>query len=113
VEKPLPKFFNDISLAGLEGLTQRDLEDIYSKLKCLEETFKNRIEELKLQSVGNITRTHLLNSTDNVEFIVKAIIDESLLKTQTEFFNHWIAKMILCQKMIIMLVTYLVRKCKT
>jgi hypothetical protein len=113
VEKPLPEFFNDISLAGLEGLTQQDLEDIYSMLKCLEETFKSRIEELKLQSVGNITRTHLLNSTDNVEFIVKAIIDESLLKTQTEFFNHWIAKMILCQKMIIMLVTYLVRKCKT
>jgi hypothetical protein len=108
VEKPLPEFFNDISLAGLEGLTQQDLEHI-----GLEETFKNRIEELKLQSVGNITRTHLLNSTDNVEFIVKAIIDESLLKTQTEFFNHWIAKMILCQKMIIMLVTYLVRKCKT
>jgi hypothetical protein len=66
------------------------------------------IEELKLQSVGNITRTHLLNSTDNVEFIVKAIIDESLLKTQTEFINHWIAKMILCQKTITMLVNYLV-----
>jgi hypothetical protein len=112
VEKPLREFFNDISLAGLEGLAQQDLEDISSKLKFLEETFQNRIEELKLQSVGNKTRTHLLNATDNVEFIVKAIIDESLLKTQTEFINHWIAKMVLCQKTIIMLVTYLVRKCK-
>jgi hypothetical protein len=52
-----PNFFNDISLAGLEGLTQQDLEDISSKLKYLEKTFKNRIEELKLQSVGNITIT--------------------------------------------------------
>jgi hypothetical protein len=32
MEKPLPEFFNDISLAGLEGLTQQDLEDISSKL---------------------------------------------------------------------------------
>jgi hypothetical protein len=79
VEKPLPEFFNDISLAGLEGLAQQDLEDsISSKLKFLEETFKDRIEELKLQSVGNKTRARLLSSTDNVEFMLKAIDDESL-----------------------------------
>jgi hypothetical protein len=52
-----PIFFNDILLASLEGLAQQNLEDISSKLKYLEETFKNRIEELKLQSVGNITIT--------------------------------------------------------
>ena len=109
----LINFFNNISLAGLEGLAQLNLEDISSKLNYLEETFNDRLEELKLQSIGNITRTHLLNSTDNAEFIVKAIIEESLLKTQTEFIDHWIAKMILCQKTIIMLVNYLVRKCKT
>jgi hypothetical protein len=71
-----PNFFNDISFAGLEGLAQLDLEIISSKLKFLEEDFTDRIEKLKLHSVGNKTRTHLLNSTDNVEFIVKAIIDE-------------------------------------
>jgi hypothetical protein len=114
VENPsgLPAYFNDISLAGLEGLAQQNVEDISSRLKLLEETFKNRIEGLKLQSVDNITRTHLLNSTDNVEFIVRAIIDESLLKTQTKFINHWIAKMILCQKAISMLVTNLIIKCE-
>jgi hypothetical protein len=92
----------------LEGLAQQDLEDI-SKLKFLEEDFTDRIEKLKL-SVDNKIRTHLLNSTDNVEFIVKAIIDESLLKTQTEFINHWIAKMILCQKTIIILITNIIKK---
>lgn len=106
------QFFNDISLTGLEDLGQLDLEDISSNLKLLEGTFENHIEELNRQSVGNITRTHLLSSTDDVEFIVKAIIDESSLKTQTEFINHWIAKMILCQKVITMLVKYLIRRCE-
>jgi hypothetical protein len=81
-------------LSGLEGLAQQNQDDISSILKSLEETFTNRIKELKSQSVGNITRTQLLNSTDNVEFITKAIVDEASLKTQTEFVNHWIAKMI-------------------
>jgi hypothetical protein len=57
------------------------------------------------------TRTRLLNSTDNVEFIVKGIIDESSFKTQTEFINHWISKLKLCQSTISMLVKHLKRKC--
>ena len=113
MEKPINEFFNDISLAGLEGLAQQSLDEISSKLKSLEETFTNRIQEFKLQSVGNITRTQLLTSTDNVEFIIKAIADESSLKTQTEFINHWIAKMILCQKTIVLLVKNLLRWCET
>jgi hypothetical protein len=108
----LPNFFNEISLAGLEGLARINLDDISSRLKFLEETFKTRNEELSQQSVGNKTRTQLLSSTDDVEFIVKAIVDESSLNTQTEFLNHWIAKMTLCQKSITMLVTYLRRKCE-
>jgi hypothetical protein len=111
MEKPIDKFFNDISLSGLEGLAQQNQEDISSILKSLEETFTNRIEGLKWQSVGNITRTQLLNSSDNVEFIIRAMVDEASLKTQTEFINHWIAKMILCQKTIVLLVKDLLKWC--
>jgi hypothetical protein len=84
-------FFNDISVAGLEDLSQLNLEDISSKLNLLEEMFGKHIKELKAQSVGNITRTRILSSSSDVEFIAKAIVDESSLKTQTEFINHWIA----------------------
>lgn len=108
----LVNFFNDISLSGLEGLAEKRLEDIASTQQLLEESFLEHIEELKQQSLGNKTRTKLLNSTDNVEFIVKGIIDESSLNTQTEFINHWISKLLLCQKTINMLVTYLKTKCK-
>lgn len=108
----LVNFFNDISLSGLEGLAEKRLEDISSTQQLLEEWFLEHIEELKQQSLGNKTRTKLLNSTDNVEFIVKGIIDEYSLKRQTEFINHWISKLLLCQKTINMLVTYLKTKCK-
>ena len=77
-----------------------EYEDVItSKLKPLQETFEIYIEELKRQSIGNKTRTALLTSIDDyVEFIVKAIEGESSLKTQTEYINHWISKLILYQK---------------
>jgi hypothetical protein len=99
-------------LSGFECLAEKNCDDISSMLNLLEESFQKHIEELKRQSVGNKTRTNLLNTTDNVEFIVKGIIiDESSLKSQTEFINHWIAKLILCQKTIRFLVNYLKKKC--
>jgi hypothetical protein len=103
-------FFNDISLTGLEGLAELNLEDISAKLNLLEGIFEEYIKKLKQQSIGNITRTHLLGSNNDAEFVAKAITDESSSKTQTEYINHRIAKLILCQNSIIRLVTYLRRK---
>ena len=81
-------------------LATMEYEDVISsKLKPLQETFERYIEELKKQSIGNKTRTSLLTSIDDyVEFIVKVIEGESSLKTQTEYINYWISKLMLCQK---------------
>jgi len=81
-------------------LATMEYEDVISsKLKPLQETFERYIEELKRQSIGNKTRTSLLTSIDDcVEFIVKVIEGESSLKTQTEYINYWISKLMLCQK---------------
>jgi hypothetical protein len=108
----LANFFNDISICGLDDLAQNKLEDISSTQKLLEESFSKDIGELKQQSVGNKTRTNLLNSTNNVEFIMKGIVDESSLEKQAQFINYWISKLLLCQKTITMLVTFLKRKCE-
>lgn len=57
VENPsaLPNILNEISLAGLVGLAQINLDGISSRLKFLEETFKERNKELKQESVDNKT----------------------------------------------------------
>ena len=111
-QSEIKEFFNDLSLSTFEELGIMDIEDISSKLECLRKTFETDIEELKGQSVGNKTRTALLNSMDNdVEFIVKGIVEESSLKTQTEYINHWISKLILCQQTIFSLGDYLKRRC--
>jgi hypothetical protein len=107
----LVNFLNDLSLSGLEGLAEKNCEEIASKLKPLQESFRNHIEELRRKSVGNNTRMHLLDSTDDVEFVMKGIIDESSLKTQTEYINHWISKLKLCQNTITVLVNYLKKRC--
>jgi hypothetical protein len=104
-------FFNELSLSYFEELAAKDCNDISSKLEVLERTFEKHIEELKALSIDNKTRTALLTSTSNVEFILKGIVDESSLKTQSEYLNHWIAKLILCQKTIVLLVKYLQRRC--
>ncbi|MGA7369273.1 MAG: hypothetical protein WBX01_09095, partial [Nitrososphaeraceae archaeon] len=103
-------FFNNLSLSSLESLAELNLENISIELKLLEGIFEEDIKELKQKSVGNKTRTRLLSSINDVEFIVKAITDESSLTTQTEYVNHWIAKLILCQKSTIRLVIYLMTK---
>src|SRR5689334_7120069 len=75
-------FFNLLSLYTFEQLTSMSYEDVVSpKLKSLRESFEKDIENLKIQSVGNKTRTALLNSIDDdVEFIIKGLVDESSLK---------------------------------
>ncbi|MGB8934848.1 MAG: hypothetical protein WCC17_07060 [Candidatus Nitrosopolaris sp.] len=85
-------------------------KDISSRLKSLEERFQNDIKGLTELSVGNKTRTDLLRSVNTVEFILKGIVNESSLKTQTEYINYLISKLILCQKTVVLLVNILVNK---
>jgi hypothetical protein len=94
-----------------EELAAKDCEDISSILKSLHQTFEKDIEELKGLSVGNKTRTALLAHNNNVELILKGIVDESSLKTQTEYLKYWISKLILCQKTIISLADFLKKRC--
>ena len=81
----LPYFFNDISLSDLDSLSELNLDDLSSILRNLEEMFEENINELKQLSIDNKTRTHLLSSINDVEFIIKAITDESSVKVQTEY----------------------------
>jgi hypothetical protein len=79
----IKEFFNDLSLYKFEELATMDYEDTISlKLKSLEEIFERDIEKLKALSIGNKTRTALLCSMDNdVKFILKGIVDESIKNT--------------------------------
>ncbi len=104
------EFFNRLSLSNFEDLAGKNNEDISSRLKSLEERFENDIQELIELSVCNKTRTKLLRSANTVEFILKGIVDESSLKTQTEYINYLISKLILCQKTVMLLVNILVNK---
>lgn len=94
-----------------EELSSIEYEHVVSpKLKSLQESFEHDIEKLKIQSVGHKTRNALLNSIDNdVEFIIKGLAEESSLRTQTEYINHWISKSILCQNTVFSLGDYLQR----
>ena len=81
------EFFNRLSLSNFEDMAGKNNEDISSRLKFLEERFENDIQELTELSLGNKTRTKSLHSANTVEFILKGIVDESSLKTQTEYMN--------------------------
>ena len=91
-------------------LQYRSSKDISSRLKSLEERFENDVKGLKELSVSNKTRTELLHSANTVEFILKGIVNEPSLKTQTEHINYLISKLILCQKTVVLLVNILVNK---
>jgi hypothetical protein len=78
----------------------------------LEEIFEEYNKELRDLSVNDITATNLLSSTNAPQLIIDAIIDDSSLNTKAEHINHWIAKMVLCQKSIGILIIYLTRKCE-
>jgi hypothetical protein len=106
----IAEFFNRLSLSNFEDMAGKSNEDISSRLKSLEVRFGNDIEELTQLSVGHKTRTKLLHSANTVEFILKAIVDESSLDTQTEYINYLISKLILCQKTVMLLVNTLVNK---
>ena len=104
------EFFNRLSLSNFEDMARKSSKDISSRLKFLEERFENDIKGLTELSVGNKTRTDLLRSANTVEFILKGIVNESSLKTQTEYINYLISKLILCQKTVVLLVNILVNK---
>jgi len=106
----IAEFFNRLSLSNFEDMAGKSNKDISSKLKSLEVRFGNEIQELTELSVGNKTRTKLLCSANTVEFVLKGIVDESCLKTQTEYINYMISKLILCQKTVMLLVNILVNK---
>jgi hypothetical protein len=104
------EFFNQLSLSNFEEMAGKGSKDIASRLKSLEERFENDIKGLTKLSVGNKTRTDLLRSVNIVEFIIKGIVNESSLKTQTEYLNYLISRLILCQKTVSLLVNILVNK---
>ena len=104
------EFFNRLSLSNFEDMARKNSKDVSSRLKSLEERFENDIKGLTELSVGNKTRTELLHSVNTVEFILKGIVNESSLKTQTEYINHLISKLILCQKTVVLLGNILVNK---
>ena len=56
-------------------------------------------------------RKELLNSPLNKDHFAWSIMDETLLKSQTEWFNYWISKLRLCIKTIELLSVYLERYC--
>jgi hypothetical protein len=85
------EFFNRLSLSNFEDMAKNS-KDVSSRLKSLEERFENDIKGLTELSVGNKTRTELLRSLNTVEFILKGVVNESSLKTQTEYINHLISK---------------------
>src|SRR6266540_4601087 len=94
-------FFNDISLFDFEELANFDCNNLSSRSSLIENQFKLDIAELKKKSVGNKTRTALLNYTEGMVLIVKGIVRERSLVTQTEYVNYWIARLLLCQNAII------------
>jgi hypothetical protein len=104
------EFFNRLSLSNFEDMARKNSKDVSSRLTSLEERFENDIKGLTELSVGNKTRTELLRSVNTVEFILKGIVNESSLKTQTEYINHLISKLILCQKTVVSLGNILVNK---
>jgi len=106
----IAEFFNRLSLSNFEDMAGKSNEDISSRLKSLEVRFGNDIEELTQLSVSHKTRAKLLHSANTVEFILKGIVDESSLNTQTEYINYLISKLILCQKTVMLLVNILVNK---
>ena len=56
-------------------------------------------------------RKELLNSPLNKDHFAWSILDETLLKSQTEWINYWISKLRLCIRTIELLSVYLARYC--
>ena len=103
------EFFNQLSLSTFEDMAGKSAEDIFSRLKSLEVRFGNDIKELIELSVGNQPRTKLLRSA-SVELILKGLVNETSLRTQTEYVDYLISKLMLCQKTVILLVNILINK---
>jgi hypothetical protein len=80
-------YFNDISLFTFDELGKFDCNNITSSLSSIENQFTQDINELKKKSVGNKTTTTLLNAKGGAELIIKGIVRERSLVTQTEYIN--------------------------
>jgi len=105
----MAEFFNRLSLSAFEDMAGKSTEDISSRLKSLEVRFENDIKELIELSAGSKLRTRLLRSA-SAEFILKGMVNESSLRTRTEYINYWMSKLILCQKTVILLANILINK---
>ena len=105
----MAEFFNRLSLSALEDMAGKSTEDISSRLKSLELRFGNDIKELIELSVGSKPSTRPLRSA-SAEFILKCMVNESSLRTRTEYINYWLSKLMLCQKTVILLVNILINK---
>jgi len=81
------EFFNQLSLSTFEAMAGESAEDIFSKLRPLEVRFGDDITELIELSVGNKPRTMLLRSV-GVELILKGMVNESSLRTQSEYIYY-------------------------
>ena len=103
------EFFNQLSLSTFEDMAGKSSEDIFSRLKSLEVRFENDIKELIGLSGGNKSRTKLLRSA-SVELILKGLVNESSLSTQTKYVDYLMSKLMLCQKTVILLVNILINK---
>jgi len=105
----MAEFFNRLSLSAFEDMAEKSTEDITSRLESLEVRFANDIQELIGHSIGSKPRTRLLRSA-SVEFILKGMVNESSLRTRTEYIEYWMSKLMLCQKSVILLVNILINK---
>jgi hypothetical protein len=103
------EFFNQLPLSTFEAMAGKSAEDIFYRLKSLEVRFGNDITELIKLSVGNKPRTRLLRSA-GVELILKGMVNESSLRTQTEYIDYLVSKLMLCQKTVLSLVNILINK---
>ncbi|MGC2570593.1 MAG: hypothetical protein WA364_03705 [Candidatus Nitrosopolaris sp.] len=95
-------FFKQVCLKTLDQTDNLDLNNICIKLDELNDLFETQKSEIK--SKINLTGKKLL-SKDSVDLILKAIPNDqkTAVKTQTEYINHWLAKLLICQNVILQL----------
>src|SRR5947209_7097850 len=96
-------FFNEVSLKPLDQVEYLDLNQICIKSDELHDLFERHKSEIK--SKINPTGRKLL-SKDNVDLILKAIPEneKNTVKSQTEYLNYWLAKLLICQNILLELI---------
>jgi hypothetical protein len=104
-------YYNTLHLQFLDN-GYLDSKDVIKKnTELIQELSK--IQKDMLNNFQHPTkRKELLSSPLNKEHFLCSILDETLLKTQTEWINYWISKLRLCIRSIELLTKYLERYCK-